>query len=211
MSLRSSELYRDRHLIDLGWLPPREAEVLRGDLEVAKRELDKRFQWQVHLCNDKTWRPYSALLCSNCRASGTESKSISVGELLAELERLRKDLESAKEESKELNAKLDHVLTSTEEGTLPYWQKKHDDMMRRHFNDSVKYTEQIQALTQEAQKLRGALVECVSALEYAWKHNHEEDCADTPVIRGPQPDICHLCKTVTSAIATATPLLECDK
>jgi hypothetical protein len=38
MSNRSCTLYHDRHLISLGWLPPREAKVLRVDLEKARQE-----------------------------------------------------------------------------------------------------------------------------------------------------------------------------
>jgi hypothetical protein len=160
MSNRSSELYRDRHLISEGWLPPREAKVLRGDLEVAKRELDNRFQWQVHLCNDKAWRPYSAMLCSNCRATGTEAKSMSVGDLLSELEKLRDDLDKAH---------------------------------------------------QDAQKLRGALVEARDCL-VRWKAYFQADIprtADEQEEMGEQFTAAWF--ETDRALATATPLLEGDK
>jgi hypothetical protein len=53
VSLRSSTLYRDRHLISEGWLPPREAKALRGDLEKVRQE-NERLREAVEVARDFT-------------------------------------------------------------------------------------------------------------------------------------------------------------
>lgn len=129
-------------------------------------------------------------------------------DLLAENAQLKERLEAANArgdaalvDMERAITKLDHILTSTEEGTLPWWQKKHDDLALRG----------LEAVAELCAKIEDAQKDALFAIEQKYSETARADKAEacsaelrTELIarHGPgnhDPEKCSTCRALALA------------